>query len=384
MGFGGAMILASNCRVKNGPGNDIKVWETTIGAQPVNAFSDRARVFASQTGAYFKYLGIATYDGSFDLGELPWAQFFMIIDMTKDDPNGPPLADGYDLDGIEILNGNSIDATELNEEYGWAIKVCGSSQGKTKDFSDVPAIRSKPEKAVGSGIGTPPYNFYSLGFGATICVKFDYAIFDRAGDDIIIYETMFGRPKCEAYPEKAEVAVSFDGITWDVVATGCQDPSIPVDIQARNSGIQYVRIKDISSRADFAHPKADGYDVDAVIEIPFLQGFPPCPDLFGGGRVAVDYPVYFDQTDVPDEIESLELMGNPIADQINLRFSMVAEKAELSIYNHLGRKISSQNLEGKLWDLKEISLPASHLVPGVYFVTLNSGVQKETIQFVKN
>ena len=100
------------------------------------------------------------------------------------------------------------------------------------------------------------------------------------------------------------------------------------------------------------------------------------------GRVSVLGEIA-DQQNVPNEIETLQMIGNPVSDNIAIRFSMVSESAQISIYNHMGREISSQVVEGKLWDLKEMDINANDLVSGVYFLTVNSGVAKETVKFVK-
>lgn len=100
LGFGGSITLRSSCPVANGPGNDIKVWETTFGAQIVNAYSDRARVYASQDGINFGLLGVATFDAAFNLDAagLAWAQYFKVVDITTDSPSNPPSADAFDLE----------------------------------------------------------------------------------------------------------------------------------------------------------------------------------------------------------------------------------------------------------------------------------------------
>ena len=383
LGYGGTITLKSSCPVNNGPGNDIKVWETTYGAQVVNANSDRARVYASQNGVNFLYLGMATFDGAFDLNSvgLSWAQYFRIVDATVDFAGNTALADGYDVDGIEVLNGYTNDVAPEPDPMVGAASVCGGIQGKTKAFGDISPIRSDPSKATGLPQNNDTYNFYALGFGGDICLKFDFAIFDAPGIDLKLVETTFGNQNCNAYKEQAEISVSFNGIDWNVLTSYCQDNPGDIDITPANSGIQYVRIRDISNRADFTSPFADGFDVDAVVHV---SGALTCPPILTQGRVAFEGNALFDQIQVPDELEALQLITNPVSSQINLRFSMVSEKASINLYNQMGQNLSAQNLEGKLWDLKEISLPASQLAPGVYFISVDSGVQKETIKFVKN
>jgi hypothetical protein len=382
LGFQGSITLKSSCPVNNGPGNDIKIWETTFGAQPVNANSERARVYASQDGIYFTYLGLATYDGSFDLGaRLPWAQYFRIVDATVDYPSNSALADAYDVDGIEVLNGYTTGGVPNQVPSGGAASICGGTQGKAKNFSKIVGLRSDPTKALGLPQSDNTHNFYSLGFGGDVCLKFDYAIFDGPGGELKVVETTFGNSSCSQYKERAEIAVSFDGVTWSVLGEYCQDYNGTVDITAANSGIQYVRVRDVSNRSDFSSTLADGYDVDAVVATSPSSG--QCPSIGSNTRVAVSEPVLFDQTTVPDDMEPLQIQGNPVADQLNIRFTLAVQEATISVYNHTGQKVLSEMVQGNVWDLKEMKLDASALPAGVYFLSLSGGIQKETISFVK-
>ncbi len=382
LGFLGSITLKSSCAVNNGPGNDIKIWETTFGPQPVNANSERARVYASQDGILFTYLGLATYDGSFDLGAgLPWAQYFRIVDATVDFPSNSAIADAYDVDGIEVLNGYTTGGAPNQVTSGAAASICGGTQGKAKNFTNIMGLRSDPSKALGLPQNNNTFNFYSLGFGGDVCLKFDYAIFDGPGGELKVVETTFGNNTCNQYRERAEIAVSYDGVNWNVLGEYCQDYNGTIDITAANSGIQYVRVRDVSNRADFSSALADGYDVDAIVVTNVSSG--QCPSIGNNTRVAVSEPVLFDQTLVPDDMEPLQILGNPVTDQLNIRFTLAVKEATISVYNHTGQKVLSEMVMGNVWDLKEMKLDASVLPAGVYFLSLNGGIQKETISFVK-
>ena len=383
LGYGGNITLKSDCPVNNGPGNDITVWETTYGAQPVNANSDRARVYASQDGINFAYLGMATYDGSFDLttAGLSWALYFRVVDATIDALNNTPLADAYDLDGIEVLNGYAQNVTVEPVTLGGAASVCGGTQGKTKNFGTIAGIRSQPSKATGLPQNDDTYNFYALGFGGDICLKFDFAVFDGPGDDLKVIETTFGTAACNTYREQAEISVSADGETWNVLGTYCQDYTGGIDLTPANNGIQYVRFRDVSNRADFTSPSADGYDLDAVVALGSFTGTPVCNPTTPTRRSVADFGL-FDQTEVPDEIETLRVMQNLDSRSTTIRFSMVAENATVSVSNMMGQQLMTKTISGNLWDVQEVELP-SHIGNGVFVVTVNSGVQKESVRFQK-
>ena len=232
-------------------------------------------------------------------------------------------------------------------------------------------------KALGLPQSNDTHNFYSLGFGGDAAFKFAYSVFDGPGADIRVIETSFGAPSCNAYPEKVEVSVSYDGVTYINTGVLCQDGTI--DLGLALSGINYIKLKDVSDKTKF-HSSGDGFDIDGIVSVPAFGQTPMC--AAANGRVSVLGEIA-DQQNVPNEIETLQMIGNPVSDNIAIRFSMVSESAQISIYNHMGREISSQVVEGKLWDLKEMDINANDLVSGVYFLTVNSGVAKETVKFVK-
>jgi len=376
LGYGGFITLKSSCPVMNGPGADIAVYETTWGSPAQYATGERARVYASQDGINFVDLGLAVYDASFELPvSMAWARYFRIQDVT----NLENSEDAYDVDGIEILNGYTPDLAPTPAPVLGAgvVSYVGGTQGKQKNNFAVPRIRSDVKKALDSPQSNDTDNFYSLGFGGDAAFKFAYSVFDGPGADIRVIETSFGAPSCNAYPEKVEVSVSYDGVTYINTGVLCQDGTI--DLGLALSGINYIKLKDVSDKTKFPS-SGDGFDIDGIVSLPTFGQTPMC--AAANGRVSVLGEIA-DQQNVPNEIETLQMIGNPVSDNIAIRFSMVSESAQISIYNHMGREISSQVVEGKLWDLKEMDINANDLVSGVYFLTVNSGVAKETVKFVK-
>jgi hypothetical protein len=375
LGYRGFITLVSNCPVLNGPGNDIAVYETTWGNPAQYPTGERAHVYASQDGISYIYLGQAVYDAAFDLGSLAWAKYFRIQDAT----NLENSEDAFDLDGIEVLNGYTPNQAPAPAPALSAAVVAytGGTQGKQKSGVAVPAIRSDVNKALGLPQSNDTYNFYSLGFGGVASFRFAQSVFDAPGADIRVIETSFGNPSCNSYPERVEASVSYDGTTWFNLGQLCLDGTL--DITSNYSGINFIRLKDVSDRARFPS-SGDGYDIDGIVGILAASQLPACAPL--NGRRAV-MPEIADQNNVPDEIESLQILGNPVAENIAIRFSMVSEKAQISVYNHMGRLMQSQSVEGNLWNLVDMDMNAKDLAPGVYFLTVNSGVSKETVKFVK-
>lgn len=379
LGFGGSITLKSTCPVKNGSGNDITVWETTFGTVSVNNLSERARVYASQDGINYYLMGTATYDGSFDLQSagLAQASYFRIVDATSAISGQSASADGYDVDGIEVLNGYSGETTPAPIELGAATSVCNFSQGKMKNNGSISASRSLASNALGLPQNDQTINFVSLGFGGEICLKFDFAVFDGPGGELKLVETTFGNSACSSYPEKAQVSVSFDGQNWNLLGEFCQDQDQPIDITAANSGIQYVKIKDVSNPANFSSGFADGFDVDALVAISSFTGNEPCAGNSNGRR---DVNLY-DETSVPDEALPLSIL--PSADGLQLQFSRQSKQAQIEIRNAMGQLMESRVSTGVEWETELVPLSGHNLKPGVYFASVVQNGQRETVRFLR-
>lgn len=140
----------------------------------------------------------------------------------------------------------------------WADAVVTSNQTTIKNGTpvvDVAPARSNPESAVGPAEdNTTEGNFFSLGFGGSITLRFDNGV----RDGVISVEAT--NPN---YPvERARVEVSADGVTWFTAGELAQDGEVPMP--AELSCARYVRITDISNKDDFAEDTADGFDVDGV------------------------------------------------------------------------------------------------------------------------
>ncbi len=136
----------------------------------------------------------------------------------------------------------------------WADQAITWSQGLRKDGSNVPATRSNPNSAVGPAENnTVEGNFFSLGFGGNIVLKFDNPISNGV---VVVEATNPGYPT-----EKAKVELSADGVTWLNAGTVSEDGAVLMP--ERLSCAKYARLTDVSNKADFPND-ADGYDVDGV------------------------------------------------------------------------------------------------------------------------
>jgi hypothetical protein len=145
----------------------------------------------------------------------------------------------------------------------WAHSVYDFNQGLRKNNTPVLAERSDTSKALGVAQNNDTVNFVSLGFGGEIVLHYMYPFVDGPGDDIQIYETSYGNPTFANYPEKAEVYVSKDGVSWTYVGIAELDEMI--DINGAVDWAQYIKIKDVSDKSSNKFPNdADGFDVDGV------------------------------------------------------------------------------------------------------------------------
>jgi len=364
LGYGGWLIVESDCPVLNGAGNDVTLIETTWneGSYP---FGETARLYASQDGNSFVDLGSTIYNGSFDLGGLSWARYFMVLDATV--PSNS--FDAYDVDGFEFASVGEpgVYPTPDASLGNGLVEYVRGTQGKQKGGANVPSSRSNTAKGLGVPQMNDTYNFYSLGFGGTAVYRFGYSVIDREGADIQVVETSFGRPTCARYPEQVSVSVSYDGITWVDKGILCQDGTIDV---APHTGVSYIKFKDMSDPAKFNN-SADAWDLDGAINLSSGEaGGSPCSA--SGQRQAF---VSADQNNVPDELQALQVIGETAV------FSMAADQATVRITDNLGRVVASEVINGKIWDSVEFNLPS--LKSGVYMMTVETAVSRDVIKFVK-
>lgn len=82
LGFEGEITIKMSNPIRNGQGNDLKIWETTYDSLNCNVYPERAWVFASQDGCNFVSLGLICQDSELDLGDLNWALYVKILDVS--------------------------------------------------------------------------------------------------------------------------------------------------------------------------------------------------------------------------------------------------------------------------------------------------------------
>ena len=148
-----------------------------------------------------------------------------------------------------------------------ADEVISADQGDRKGGSAVPAARSVPEAALTFTAGENEQNFFSLGFGGEIVVRFDEPFGDGPGADLVVIEDTWGGN----YPaETVEVFVSQDGTSWTSVGFGNNADQATThthnEFDLNGSGLawaQYVKIVDTTD-ASLHNNQADGFDINGI------------------------------------------------------------------------------------------------------------------------
>jgi hypothetical protein len=375
LGFGGDITLKFSNPIANGEGDDIKVTESTFGSSSgnCNRYPEKIQMFASQDGCNFVYLGEGCQDATFDLGVLSWAQYVKIKDISPlDAAYNNQVADGYDVDAVECLNGVAQSTGDDGLVAGSAQEVIQYNRGTRKNGTEIHNSRRDPERALGipqnDDIGV---NFVSLGFDGSLILKFDYAVFDGENADIQIYETSFGAPSCEAYGEKVYVEGSLNGNDWQVLGELCLDGTIDF---ASNEvfAIHYIKLSERSPMSEFPN-SADGYDVDGVLA------------LHNGCSEETRIQA-FDNNSVPDEIAEIEVSPNPFRDRMSLIYESgsIDEKIDIKLFNYVGQMVSSETVTVPKRTKHSHTIAGSDLPKGVYIVTVESGGQKQSIKVIKN
>lgn len=370
LGFGGNIVLKFGSPIKNGAGNDFKVFETTFGGPECARYPERVKAFASQDGCHYVYLGEQCQDAEFDLGTLAWAQYIKLVDASPIDASyNNAIADGYDVDGIMCLNGfepNPVPSTLLQ---GAASEAFDYFPGTRKNGSAIASSRTNENNAEGFPQNTNTINFVALGFGGTVTLRFDYVIFDNPlASDLLVTETSFGNPSCSSYGERAMFEGSLDGENWIYLNEFCLDGQL--DINAAGV-IQYLRITDRSPISSFGGT-ADGYDVDGVTVINDCSA----PS---GSKIS-------DNTLVADEVFGAEVFPNPFTNDLNIQLVTGDQdsKITISVSNYLGQNVQMETVNVAKSSNTIHHLNLSNLNKGIYFLTIESNSSKETIKVVKN
>ena len=185
LGYGGELILGFSQNVLNGPGNDLLVVETTFSGN-CGSYEERADVYVSQYGVEWALAGSICHDGMVDISNAnanwDFIRYVKIVDTT---PDGSVSPDGFDVDAVVALNGCE---EPLVPEIGGCEASClmefGYIEGLTSNGNAIPADRTDPTRALEVEGGDQVGSFVSLGYGGSIVLCFDGAVYNGEGDDL--------------------------------------------------------------------------------------------------------------------------------------------------------------------------------------------------------
>jgi hypothetical protein len=401
LGYMGEIILEFAQPFCNGPGDDIKVWETSYNTPSCTAWPEKALVWAAQEvceGTEGKWYALnggnpICQDAGLDLGDLKWARYIRIMDYTN--PAFPAFInnnqDAFDVDGVEAFYACDAPEFTVGGQYS-PFRVEAIAQGQRKNGTDVLASRSIQSRMLGapqmSDVATPAANnnFYSLGFGGTVTLEFPYAIFNVAGADIQMYETTFGdnaaRP-CSSFPEKATFEGSVDGVNFfdlevvenlqgDQGNTLCRDGLI--NLPEGVTLINYIRVTDVTAPGSFSSVM-DGYDIDGLVGL--NQACAPSSNA--GGKVE------FTGEEIGEGELVISIYPNPTADIATIAVNAVNNvdaNYSIRVFDVLGRQVSSEAVNSSNGQfMREVNI--SGLPAGIYTVSVESNNMKEVSRLVK-
>ncbi len=169
LGVGGSITIAFEGIVNNGPGNDIKIWETSFKGDVCGGAGDeRADIELSSDGVNFFYVGTICLDGEVDMADVGLTSVSHIRITNAATTTTP---DGYDLDGVEAIYGCSNNPIIVNGEC-YATEVVEYVQGVRHNGGAIATDRTDPSKALGAPERSDAMNFVALGYGGSIILAF--------------------------------------------------------------------------------------------------------------------------------------------------------------------------------------------------------------------
>ncbi|MBU2927386.1 T9SS type A sorting domain-containing protein [Winogradskyella psychrotolerans] len=287
LGIKGSITLALGGAVYDQPGTDIMIYETSFSGDSCGRSDDEtALIELSQDGETWIYYDNVCRDGSIDLDGLglDYVTQIKITDSTYGS------GDGYDLDGVEAVNGCEDIPTDVCYGSGAINYIPGlDSNGNALTVAE----RMDTNKALGQPEMDDSLNFLSLGYKGEVTITFDGVVFNNEGADIKVVETTFGYDSFTSYPESADVYVSQNGIDFYLIGSVLTADAGDLDISNAPIFLSYItEVKIVDTTPDDS-VSDDGFDLDGVIALtgcnePIL----PTP----AGCYAVDYFNYVEGT----------------------------------------------------------------------------------------
>jgi hypothetical protein len=288
LGLNGTITLSLGGAVYDEAGNDIMIYETSFSGDTCSGSDDEnALIELSQDGTTWVEYGTICRDGSVDIST---TGLEYVIQIRITDTTTGSSFDGYDLDGIEAINGCEEIPSDVC--YGsFAIDyVPGTNEtGAPLNVAD----RMDTDKALGQPEMDDSMNFLSLGYGGEVTIGFNGVVYNNAGPDIEVVETTFGNASFSSYPESADIYVSQNGIDFYLIGSVLTDDAGDLDISNAPIALAYITEVKIVDTTPIGSISTDGFDLDGVVA---LTGCNEAIDPTPAGCYALDYLNYVEGT----------------------------------------------------------------------------------------
>ncbi|MGY0393151.1 T9SS type A sorting domain-containing protein [Bizionia sp. KMM 8389] len=378
LGYGGEIVIGFDGVVMNEAGDDLTIFETTFGDYTFAEYPESADVFVSQNGVDFYFIGSAytsqpamlDIDNALTPNPLAYITQVKLVDTT---PEGSRSGDGYDLDAVVAINGCS-EAPQVNYATCSASELLEYNEGTTISGGGIDGVRTEnPENVLGYPEYLNEYGvFTTLGYGGSVVLAFDGAVYNRPGADLLFVETSFNQTDgCGNYPEFADVYVSFDNYSWHMAGTVCKENNT-VDISDAGNFeyINYVKVVN-NDELSVTH---DAYDLDGVI----IVG--TCNSLSGANPVLT-------ATDAVEEGMNVSIYPNPVTTGATINF-VASENgnANIELFNHFGRNVftifNQEVVAGREY---QADFSAYNLARGIYICKItNNNITKTKKIIISN
>ncbi|WP_179352793.1 T9SS type A sorting domain-containing protein [Winogradskyella vidalii] len=260
LGINGSITLALGGAVYNQSGTDIIIYETSFSGDSCGTSDDEtALIELSQNGDIWVEYGSVCRDGMIDFEglDLDYVTQIRITDTTINS------GDGYDLDGIEAVNG----CEEIPADFCYGSGALNYVPGLDKDGNALPAERMDTNNALGQPEADDTLNFLSLGYGGEVTITFDGVVYNNEGPDIEVVETTFGNYSFSNYPESADIYVSQNGIDFYLIGAVLTDDAGDLDISNAPIELTYITEVKIVDTTPSDSISDDGFDLDGVIAL---------------------------------------------------------------------------------------------------------------------
>ncbi|RCW92055.1 T9SS type A sorting domain-containing protein [Winogradskyella arenosi] len=287
LGINGSITLALGGAVYDNAGTDIIIYETSFSGDTCGRSDDEhAFIELSEYGDTWVSYGNVCRDGHIDIHGLglDFVTQIRITDMST------ISGDGYDLDGINPVNG----CKEIPARYCYGATVSDYTPGPNSSGTALDVTeRMDPNQALGTPEDDDTLNFVSLGYGGEITIGFDGVIYNEAGPDIEVIETSFNNASFSSYPESADIYVTQNGIDFYLIGSVLTDDGGNLDISNAPVALSYITQVKVVDTTPSDSISEDGFDLDGIIALTGCnEAISPIP----AGCYPVDYMNYVEGT----------------------------------------------------------------------------------------